>query len=112
MAILFEELPKWMDQYKVAMFKAVDEVVQKAALTGGEYLARETPVDTGVARSNWVLTLGMPFDIVIPAYFPYPSYRNNHHEAVKQVALSGAFGKRTGARSGGSFNPRGFNGRP
>lgn len=108
---LFEELPAVLQGYRSQLFAITSKIVQKAALAGGDYVARETPVDTGVARSNWVATIGTPFSGVIPAYVPYPSYRVNHHEAVKQVAIS--TGSSRGRRSGlQSFRPKSFRGTP
>ncbi len=107
MARLFDELPEVLHDYQDMVYAAVTLVVQKAALAAGTYLGQETPVDTGVARSNWVMTLDAPFGGVIPAYVPYPSYRQNHHEAVKVATLRGA-GR--GVRKGGSFHPKAFKG--
>lgn len=109
---LFEELPAVLQAYRSQLFAITSKIAQKAALAGGDYLARETPVDTGVARSNWVATIGTPFGGVIPAYVPYPSYRVNHHEAVKQVSLS--TGSRRSRGRGGlqNFRPKSFRGSP
>lgn len=102
---LFDDLPKVLKQHEDQLYRMVTLVVQKAALAGGAYLAEETPVDTGVARSNWVMTLDAPFVGLIPAYMPYPTYRQSHHEAVKVAVLSGRW-----RRKGGRFNPGTFNG--
>lgn len=101
---LFEQLPPLMQQYAVQIGKMVSLAAQKAALAGGTDLAAETPVDTGVARSNWVLTLEAPFGGVIPAYVPYPSYRDNHHSTVK-TAVVRTQGRRLTPRN---FSPKSF----
>jgi hypothetical protein len=75
---LFEDLPKLMEQYSDQIVELTTMVVQKAALAGGDYLARETPVDTGVARSNWIMSVDAPVNSAIPAYVPYPTYRLSH----------------------------------
>ena len=80
-----ELLPEIMAYYGNEMSRVVTDVVQRAALTGGDYLAKETPVDTGVSRSNWIAVVDGVNGAVIPAYVPYPSYRLNHHESVKQL---------------------------
>lgn len=101
---LFEDTPEVIDENVKRMQRAISLVVQKAALAGGDYLASETPVDTGVARSNWVMTIDGPFSGVIPAYVPYPSYRDNHHASVKVAAVS-IPGRRATV---GSFHPGSF----
>ena len=35
-------------------------------------LAHDTPVDKGVLRSNWHLSIGAPDEAVFEAFFPYP----------------------------------------
>lgn len=82
-----ENLPAVLTKYRDQIYTKVTEIAQKAALAGGDYLARETAVDTGYARSNWVMTINEPFAGVVPAYAPYPTYRPDHHEAVKQLEV-------------------------
>lgn len=54
--------------------KQVSENADKAvktmalAIHSGEILA--TPIDEGVAKSNWIATLNDPVDFTIPAYVP------------------------------------------
>lgn len=43
--------------------RATAGAVDQAAVLG-------TPVDKGIARSNWIVTVGVPTDRVIPAYAP------------------------------------------
>lgn len=85
---LLEDLPAVLEGYREQIYGTITRIAQRAALAGGDYLARETPVDTGFARSNWVGTIQEPFAGTIPAYVPYPSYRPNHHEAVKELNIS------------------------
>ncbi len=87
-AHLFEDLPRVLEGYKSQMYSLVTLLAQRSALAAGDYVARETPVDTGRARSNWVMTLQEPFTGIIPAYVPYPSYRQNNHEPVKVFTFS------------------------
>ena len=103
---LFDALPDVLKQYEGQLYRMVDMVVQKAALAAGTYLGQETPVDTGLARSNWILTIDASFGEVIPAYVPYPSYRMNHHEAVKVATLSKVRAKKAKF----SFSPAAFKG--
>lgn len=102
----FEDLPVVMQKYEQQIATLATLAVQRAALAGGDYLARETPVDTGVARSNWVMTVDAPFTGVIPAYAPYPSYRPNHHASVKLFTVTKAPSVRRGL--GGRGFPRSF----
>jgi hypothetical protein len=102
---LFEDTPEVIDENVKRMQRAISLVVQKAALAGGSYLAEETPVDTGVARSNWVMTIDAPFPGLLPAYVPYPSYRDSHHSMVK-TAVVRVPGRRVTARG---FRPGSFN---
>lgn len=83
----FDDLPGLFDNTAKRMLTAVTNIARRAVLAGGTYVASETPVDTGAARSNWVATVDEAFVGVIPPYVPYPTYRTNHHEAVKQLVL-------------------------
>lgn len=100
----FQELPAVMNSVEKRMANAISLVVQKAALAGGNSLAEETPVDTGVARSNWVMTIDSGFAGLIPAYVPYPSYRDSHHTMVKTAVLRTA-GRRVTVKN---FSPSSF----
>lgn len=72
---LFEDLPAVLQKYSEQIVPLVSMVVQRAALGGGDYLASETPVDTGMARSNWIMGVDERIEAVLPPYFPYPTYR-------------------------------------
>ena len=58
----------------------VGAVMRRAAMAGSDYLTYETPVKTGLARSNWVATLDEPFEGTIPAYAPFEDL--GAHEAA------------------------------
>ena len=47
-----------------------DKMVRKAALAVDQTVVLATPVDTGRARSNWIVQLGAPAESVIEAYAP------------------------------------------
>lgn len=70
MAKPFSALPGILARYKSQMADATNAIVRQAALAGGQHLVTETPVKRGVARSNWVATVDLPFESVIPAYHP------------------------------------------
>lgn len=48
-------------------------VSKQQALDAQYHLARETPVDTAAARSNWRISIGRPLSGSIRAYSPYAS---------------------------------------
>jgi hypothetical protein len=67
-----DELPLVLQKYRKAIGPAVNRVAREAARQGGAELAADTAVDTGQARSNWVMTLDTPFEEEIEAYAPIP----------------------------------------
>lgn len=50
----------------------VNRVVRQAALAADQAIVTATPVDTGRARSNWLVSLGSPREEVVPPYSPLP----------------------------------------
>jgi hypothetical protein len=55
--------------------KAGDVAVKTVALAVTSAVVRGTPVDTGEARSNWIVTLGNPSFSVRPPFLAYPRSR-------------------------------------
>lgn len=53
------------------MVKAVDQVIRRIALVADRHLVLATPVDTGRARSNWLVSVGTPITTPIEPYFPH-----------------------------------------
>ena len=49
-------------QVIAALDQFVEEVVQRVTLEATANLIEDTPVDTGWARSNWVPSIGAPFE--------------------------------------------------
>lgn len=80
---------------KVMQKRAKDFPVAAARLTRtiasviGEDVVRETPVDTGSARSNWIMLVGQIANYTIPAYVPYPK---THQSAYAYRAGQAAAG--------------------
>lgn len=70
------DLPLIMRKYRPAIVKGVNRIAREAARQGGGYLARDTAVDTGEARSNWIMTLDSPSEVTIPPYSPFPKLGN------------------------------------
>jgi len=50
--------------------QGADELVRKVALAADQAVVMGTPVDTGRARSNWIVSLGVPATGTIDAYAP------------------------------------------
>jgi hypothetical protein len=76
MARPLDELPLILQRYRKQAADTVNRIAREAARQGGGYLAADTAVDTGEARSNWVMTLDAPFEGVIPPYSPFPKLGN------------------------------------
>jgi hypothetical protein len=66
----FDELPARMDKLGSTINKGVSKLVQDVAKGIGATIVDTTPVDTGLARSNWRATLSAPASGTIPAYSP------------------------------------------
>lgn len=48
----------------------VDKLIRKIGIVADQAIVFATPVDKGVARSNWVVSLDRAFEGTIPAYAP------------------------------------------
>lgn len=72
MARRFEDLQKIMAEYNKAIRIGTNRLVQTAAMTVQETVARNTPVDTGKARSNWRVSINSLLFGETNAYAPYP----------------------------------------
>lgn len=66
----FNRLPNVVDRLERRVNRTLERTVQESALEADRVAIRETPVDTGAARSNWVATIGIPAAGVIPPYAP------------------------------------------
>ena len=53
---------KQLDKIKVQLSNATEKEAKRLVLGIHEELARTTPVDTGWARSNWLLSVGAPIE--------------------------------------------------
>lgn len=88
MALPLDQLPRILQKYRERLVPAVNRVAREAARQGGGYLASDTAVDTGEARSNWVMTLDAPFESVIPPYAPYPKIGNATYSAPRKTEVA------------------------
>lgn len=65
---------------------AAAKIARSVAAAIGEELARETPVATGAARSNWIMTIDQIANYVIPAYVPYLKPHQSQYAIHKETA--------------------------
>lgn len=68
------QLSSRMQLRKTQFRSGANAIVRAVINAADEEAVKTTPVDTGMARSNWVVTVGSPFNDIIPAYAPYPKY--------------------------------------
>jgi len=66
----FEDLPKTIGKLNGRIRTGITQATRKAAGKAHVTAVRATRVDTGFARSNWVVTIGNPFLGEIPPYAP------------------------------------------
>lgn len=52
----------------------VDRAVKQIALAVHREVVQGTPVDTGKARSNWIVSINTPVTSEIKPYVPYPKF--------------------------------------
>lgn len=70
----FSQLPEFFDQIERRSERALKRTVRETAKNAGRVAIRETPVRTGLARSNWVATIGAPNSSTISPYKPGPPW--------------------------------------
>lgn len=62
------------------------KMIQDAALAALEILVLGTRVDTGMARSNWVVTNDSPSIGTIDPYYPYPKHSGADGQGIGERA--------------------------
>ena len=67
-----------------------EAAVKRAAGAGLRSAVLNTPVDKGVARSNWRVGLGAPTRSVIEAYSPYPKGSKGNGQGKSETANASA----------------------
>lgn len=89
MARPFRDLPRFIDAIRDSIPDAAAAAKGKALKVIGRGVVYDTPVDTGLHRSNWVATTGTPFAGVRPAYAPGQKLgkgeRANASAAIAQI---------------------------
>ncbi len=66
----FADLPRVLDERTKEMVRLVTGIAQEAYMQAVGYAALGTPVDEGVARSNWIPSKNAPVNVVRPAFAP------------------------------------------
>lgn len=66
--------------------RAVNAVKQAAGRAITVHLIDSTPVDTGEARSNWIVSLGVPIRGTIAPYVPYPKFSKGNGQGIAETA--------------------------
>lgn len=59
-----------MDRLSVRVADNADKMVRRVVLVVDQAVVSETPIDTGSARSNWIVKSGSPSARTIKAYSP------------------------------------------
>ena len=80
------------DQIGEALERDLNQLVTDIVATVAGEVAKRTPVDTALARSNWITSLGRPATGIL---FPYKAYPSRYSR-----------GPRGGVRKGGKFTER------
>lgn len=88
----FRDLATRLPEYSEALGRDVKQLVTDIVAGVAGELARNTPVDTALARSNWHTSLGSPATGIL---FPYKAYPSRYRR-----------GPRGGIQRGGSFRER------
>lgn len=89
MAQPFVLIGKVMQKRAANVQVAVGKIARTAAAVIGEAVTRATPVDTGAARSNWIMTIDEIATYIIPAYAPYPKTHQDVYSYHKGERESG-----------------------
>lgn len=78
--------------------RAIDAIIKAAGRAVSHALIDGTPVDTGEARSNWIISLGVPIRGTIAPYTPYPKYSQANGRGLSETAnAAGAKARAEGA---------------
>lgn len=62
----------------------MEQVVKDAALAALEIMVLGTTVDTGKARSNWIVTKDSPFVGDYPPFYPYPKGSRGGGQGIEE----------------------------
>lgn len=68
----------------------VGRIMRAAALAVDREVVLATPVDTGRARSNWIVSIGSPRGGVINAYSPHAKYSGGGGQGTSEGANAAA----------------------
>lgn len=77
----------YFDKFAKALAEDVNAFVASIVVSVQYEIVRRTPIDTGRARSNFVVRLNSPFRLVYKAYSPYRSrYRGGSGGSMGEAA--------------------------
>lgn len=63
-----------LEYFEQALPRVVGKFMGEVAKVALTEVVSGTPVDTGAARSNWIVSRGVEVDRIIPPHFPYPKF--------------------------------------
>lgn len=72
MAKTLSDLANRMEELAASLPEVTSAFVKRVAGVALDNVVKGTPVDTGAARSNWIVSSGSEVDEVIDPYRPYP----------------------------------------
>lgn len=93
MVITFGQLPAFLDKQKIRILKKMDNLGQRVAREVNREIVNNTPVDTGLSRSNWIVSLNGASSVVRPPFAPLPQGTNVakfQEKANAGAAIAGA----------------------
>jgi hypothetical protein len=70
MASTLDQFPQVIRRIAARVDENIDLLVRRTALVALQVVITETPVDTGRARSNWLVTIGAPSGRTVPPHSP------------------------------------------
>lgn len=87
-----EDFPFRMQKRISQLNRGLTVLVRNVVMAADRTCVETTPVDTGEARSNWIVSVGAPDESVRPAYIPYPKYSGPALEETGNAAAAIAQG--------------------
>jgi hypothetical protein len=86
LSIDISTFPARIDQRRIELKKGLNLLNQNVVRNVLKRLVRETPVDTGRARSNWLLSLGSPTGAFISPHSPIPKRKDPRKKRERRNA--------------------------
>jgi hypothetical protein len=83
-------LPGIMGVRVASLVKNINEAKKSCARAVLSEVVRDTPVDTGEARSNWQVSVGGDITSIVPPYVPYPKFSHGNGQGTAETANAAA----------------------